>query len=245
MIASLPMYDAPRVAWAWDALWSGVREGLRARSVPAPEALTRDIPDLMAHWLSPDLAISQTCGMPYRLFLHGKVTLVGTPDFGVEGCAPGHYRSVVVAREGAATGLGDLAGGVFAYNEPHSQSGWAALAAEAPEVLTGSKLRTGAHAASARAVAEGRADFAALDAVTWRFLCESGGGSGLTVIHTTRPTPGLPLICADGVDAEAVFEAVSDAVSAAAPDARATHGLRGLVRIPAADYLAVPTPPGP
>ena len=64
----------------------------------APEGLQRDPDDLWSQWTSPDLVFSQTCGFPYRARLHGSVTLIGTPDFGVEDCPPGYYRSVLVAR---------------------------------------------------------------------------------------------------------------------------------------------------
>jgi ABC-type phosphate/phosphonate transport system substrate-binding protein len=41
----------------------------------------------------------------------------------------------------------------FAFNDPGSQSGWAALAAEAPDVLAGPCVQTGSHRASTLAVA--------------------------------------------------------------------------------------------
>ena len=68
---------------------------------------------------------------------------------------------------------------------------------------------------------------------------------GLRVLASTPPTPGLPLIAAAGADAAAAFAAVSDAISALAPGDRDCLHLRGIVRIAAADYLAVPTPPEP
>ena len=98
MIASLPMYDRPETAAANDRLWAGIRDRLRAEGLPAPEALIHGASDLWPQWTSPDLVLSQTCGYPYRSRLHGQVLLVGTPDYGVDGCAPGHYRSVFVAR---------------------------------------------------------------------------------------------------------------------------------------------------
>ena len=44
MIAALPMYDRPENAWAHDALWARVRDGLRARGLAAPDALDRLTP---------------------------------------------------------------------------------------------------------------------------------------------------------------------------------------------------------
>ena len=246
MIASLPMYATPRTAGPTARLWALIRDALRGRSLPAPDRLTGDIPDLKAHWLSPDLVLSQTCGLPFRLWLAGHVGLVGTPDYGLDGCPPGHYRSVVIVRSGdARTRLADLAGARFALNDPHSQSGWAALAATDPAAVTGPVLVTGAHRESARAVRDGRADFAAIDAVTWRLLAGEGGTEGLRVLHETPPTPGLPLITARANDPGTVFDAVADGIARLSAEDRGVLGVTGIVRLPVEAYLALPTPPPP
>ncbi len=246
MIASLPMYASPRTAGAEARLWHGIRDRMRKSGIDAPDTLTRDTGDLFDHWLSPGLALSQTCGLPYRTRLHGRVTLVGTPDYALDGCPPGHYRSVIVVRaDDPRPGLSDFAGADFAYNDPISQSGWAALAAERPDLLTGPLLRTGSHRASAAAVREGRAEFAALDAVTWRLIVTEGQAGGLRVAGYTRPKPGLPLVASAEVDGDIAFACVAAAIETLLPADRETLGLVGLVPIPAEDYLAVPTPPPP
>ncbi|MFM2278669.1 MAG: hypothetical protein RLZZ444_900, partial [Pseudomonadota bacterium] len=54
-LASLAMYDmAPAVRSANDALWSVVRDRLRAEGFSAPERLNHDIGHEAA-WLQPDL----------------------------------------------------------------------------------------------------------------------------------------------------------------------------------------------
>lgn len=249
MIASLAMYDFGPLMAANDRLWTLVRDGLRARGLDAPEALTRGEAAYWPAWQSPDLTLSQTCGYPFRAKLHGDVTYIGTPDYGVTGCAPGHYRSVLVARsDDPRTELADFDGADFAYNEGLSQSGWAAPQTHAAKI--GLRLRpslqTGAHRASALAVAEGRADIAALDAVTFaHLLAFDPVAARLKVVGLTDPTPGLPLICAKGHDAAPVFDAVSAAIAALDPADRATLRLQGIVRIPVDRYLAVPNPPSP
>ena len=157
MIASLPMYDPPPLQAANDAFWGLIRDRLRAAGMQAPAALTRT-GDMWGHWTDPALVLSQTCGFPYRARLHGQVTLVGAPDFGVEGCPPGYYCSVfVVRRDDPRRRLAAFDGAVLAYNDPLSQSGWAAPQNEARlrglRFVTGP--RTGGHALSARAVAGG------------------------------------------------------------------------------------------
>jgi len=249
MIASLGMYDLEPLQAANDRLWAGVRDGLRARGMAAPDRLTRGGNAYWTAWQAPDLVLSQTCGYPYRARLHGRVTLVGTPDYGIEGCAPGHYRSVFVARAAdPRDGLAAFSGSRFAYNEDLSQSGWAApqTYAAAHGLHFPPVLRTGGHRLSAQAVAEGRADLAAIDAVTWRlFRAHEGVTAVLRVVGQTDPSPGLPLITRLGANGDLLFDTVAAAISALADADRDLLHLRGIVRIPAAAYLAVPIPPAP
>jgi ABC-type phosphate/phosphonate transport system substrate-binding protein len=243
------MYDRPQTAAANDRLWAGIRDRLRAEGLPAPEALIHDAPDLWPHWTSADLVLSQTCGFPYRSRLHGQVLLVGTPDYGVDGCGPGLYRSVFVARaDDPRDRIDQFDGAGLAYNEALSQSGWAAPQTHAARIGIRllPALESGAHEHSARAVAEGRADIAALDAVTWRLLQRFAPFSrDLHVVGLTDPTPGLPLITAPGQDPDILFDAVAEAIADMPGTDRDLTGLRRLVRIPANVYLSVPTPPSP
>lgn len=249
MIASLGMYDPPPLQAANDRLWQLIRAGLRRRGLNAPEALTRGEDAYWPAWQSPALVLSQTCGLPFRARLHQRVTLIGTPDYGVEGCAPGYYRSVlVVRRDDPRQSLADFAPARLAYNEALSQSGWAApLACFAERGLTPTPaLQTGSHAASAQAVAEGAADIAAIDAVTWAILCDHNPvARALRIVGKTAPTPGLPLIAAPGADAAASFDAVAEAIAALADHDRRLLRLQGLARIPARAYLALPIPASP
>lgn len=243
MIASLPMYAFPGTAAAEARLWDGIRDRLRAHGIGAPDGLTRAAGDLMAHWTDPDLLLSQTCGRPFKDHLHGKVRIIGTPDYGLEGCPPGHYQSLIVARaDDPRATLTEFSDATFAFNERGSQSGWAALAAESPEVLKGRQLQTGSHRASILAVQDRRADFAAIDAVTFRHLTAASDANGLKVIHRTTPRPGLPFITNARQDPEPLFTAIAAAISALSGTDRECLGLRGLIRIPAEDYLALPDP---
>lgn len=249
MIASLGMYDQGPLQGANEALWALIRDGLRARGVQAPEGLTRGEAAYWPAWQSPGLVFSQTCGFPYRARLHGTVVLVGTPDYEIEGCAPGHYRSAFVVRaDDPRPTLVAFDGAVLAFNEALSQSGYAAPVAEAAR--RGLRFRmgeaTGSHLASARAVAEGRADIAALDTLSWKILTENGlAPDGVRVLDHSQPTPALPYIAAAGADAALTFAAVAEAIDALPTVHRDRLHLRGVVRIPADAYLAVPTPPPP
>jgi ABC-type phosphate/phosphonate transport system substrate-binding protein len=249
LIASLPMYDLPDCRAANDRYWTLIRDGLRGRGVAAPDTITRGIPNFMEHWLRPDLVLSQTCGYPYRAVLDGKVTLIGTPDFGLDHCPPGHYQSVLVARaDDRRADLTEFKDARFAYNEALSQSGWAAPQNHAASLGFQFKpaLQTGGHALSALAVIVGRADIASIDAMTWRLLVRNYPAmSALKIIDRTEPTPCLPYIAALGASVAVVFNAVKAAIHALRPEDRETLGIRGIYHIPAVAYLAVLTPAAP
>jgi len=244
MIASLPMYDLPALRGATDRYW----QAIRARLGEGPKALTRG-GDLWAQWQDPDLVLSQTCGYPYRARLHGRVTLAGTPDYALPGCPPGHYRSIFVARgDDPRADLAGFDGARFAYNEALSQSGWAApmIHVQRLGLGWGAVLETGGHRNSALAVAEGRADIAALDALTWVLLRRHEPfTAGLREVGATRPTPALPYICAQARDGVRLYEAIAAAIGDLGEADREALHLRGVIRIPAEAYLAVPTPPPP
>lgn len=244
MIAALGMYDLPPLQEANDRFWLHIRAELGR----GPEQLTRDR-DAWDVWQSSDLMLAQTCGYPYRAKLHGSVNLVGTPDYGLPDCPPGYYRSVLVVRADDPRQSEDaFAGACFAYNEALSQSGWAApqVHLSARGIPMGDLIETGAHAASARAVAEGRADLAGLDALTWELLKRHDPvAQDLRVISETVPTPGLPYITSLNEDGEIIVKAVAAAIAALGADDRAALHLKGLIQIPAEAYLAIPTPPPP
>ena len=248
MIASLAMYDWPQVRAEHDRLWAHLRAALADEGITAPTALTRDA-NLWDVWGNPDLLLGQTCGMPYRTLLHGKVELTGTPDYGLIDAPPGHYYSVFVTRKDEPGEAEDFIDRTLAFNGQDSQSGWAAPQNQmAKRGLRFTHTRhTGAHRDSARAVASGKADIAAIDAVSWR-LVEAHHPeltARLRVIGHTDPTPGLPLISSKGRDTAPIFRATAAAFAALAPADRAALGLQGLVAIPSEAYLAVPTPAPP
>lgn len=248
MIASLGMYDRTETSAANDRFWALVRDGLRARGIAAPDALTRGDAAYWPAWQSPDLVLSQTCGFPFRARLNDKVSLIATPDYGLHDCPPGYYCSVFVARADDPRSLPEFRTARFAFNEALSQSGWAAPQNHAATMgfHFAPHLATGAHNLSARAVAEGRADIATLDAMTWRLLQRYDPAvQGLREVARTAPTPGLPLIAALGADVDATFAALADACADLSAADRETLSLKGIVRIAAADYLAVPIPPTP
>ncbi|UOA30733.1 hypothetical protein DSM110093_00486 [Sulfitobacter sp. DSM 110093] len=246
MIASLMMYLRPETAEAHARYWALICEELAARGIAAPETLNNKAEEFTV-WKAPDLTLSQTCGMPYRLWLHDHVTLIGTPDFAVAGCPPGYYNSVFVIRaDDPRETISEFRTARFTYNQSFSQSGYAAAHAHcsAEGFWFKNRSQSHGHRNSAQTVADGRADIAALDAVSWRLIQRYDPfARHLRVLERTTPTPGLPYIAAAGANRIATFAAVSQAIARLMPEDVETLGIRGLIDIPNAAYLAVPSPP--
>lgn len=193
-LASLPLYDWPELRDVTDALWAALGARLRDVGLPAPETLDRDAP-AAAQWGDPALLFSQTCGLPHVAGAARATRLICAPTYEVEGCGAGRYASAIVARRGGATDLDGLRGGRFAANGSDSLSGWAALIDAIEPAAIGEVLWTGAHRASVIAVAEGRAEAAAIDALCWDMAKRfEPAAAELVVLGWTRPAPAPPFV---------------------------------------------------
>lgn len=201
-MASLPMYLANRTAVA--ALWELLRQQLATQGLDRLPAELTWPDDLMAHWLKPDLLLSQTCSYPLTHALAGRVQLVGCFSYDAPQCEGIECRSVLVARdEHAHLTLEGFRGLRVAFNAPDSQSGYNALRAQvAPLAREGrffaSDLQTEQHIASVAAVRAGQADLAAIDCVTYAALQRytPKAVQSLSIVGTTEAYPGLPLVTA-------------------------------------------------
>lgn len=245
-VASLPMYDWPEVRWATDALWAAIAERLAERGIAAPPKLDRDRP-MEEAWTDPNLVLSQTCGWPYATRLIDRVRYVGTPVYDVPGCDGPLYSSMIVARRSdAAAGFPVLARRRIARNSADSFSGFVVLRAAMQDAGidpdAAAWVETGGHRASIAAVASGKADVAAIDAVCWALAVEheAAAAAELTIVSATPLRPGLPLITARTRNAEEV-----EALAAAFAEAVASPGLEtaaqalrvaGVVRLDEGDY---------
>lgn len=252
MRVSLPMYPLDQAAsqsyWHW----------LRARLLETGLGRDDDLPlqlatpdDYLAHWQQPGLLLSQTCGYPLVTLLHGQVQLVGVFHYRVAGCEHGDYHSEIVVRhDDARPALAQFRGATVACNEQHSQSGYHALrAAIAPlagtEPFFGRLRFSGSHHASARLVASGEADIAALDCISAALLRQHDPAtfSRLRLLQRTAPTPGLPLITSQHTPAAqlaALQRLLADSMQAPelAP-ALAAMGIQGFSPRRLADYQLI------
>ncbi|NJR13763.1 MAG: PhnD/SsuA/transferrin family substrate-binding protein [Phyllobacteriaceae bacterium] len=208
MIAGLPMYDWPELQAGNDTLWQDCARWLALKGIAAPNALTRT-GDLYDLWLSPQLLLAQTCSYPLETALRGKVSYVATPSYDCAGCeVPGHYRSVIImAGAGAPMPVPDHTDAALpdwpktarlAYNGRDSMSGWQALArdlAKTGRAMPMHAFESGSHRQSIQMVANGQADLAAIDCVSWAHaLAWEPAARHVHVAGWTAMRPGLPLI---------------------------------------------------
>ncbi len=238
MIASLPMYDRSETSAANDRLWGLMREDLAGSIDDLPFALTRSA-NPWDDWQSGDLLFSQTCSMPYRMKLWQTLTVIGSPVSSLN-CPEGYYFSVFVKRSSdLRMQLEDFAGAVLAVNDMCSQSGWAAAQAALvkADVTIAQTVETGAHWASAEAVATGRADLAALDAVTWSMIRKwDQCADNLEVLTKTNPTPALPFVTGYPEHGNLLFKALKSSISKLSAEDRDALGLCEVIQLPESAY---------
>lgn len=244
-VSFLPMYRVRGAREHADILWECLRDSIRKAGLQAPERAD-DFTPRMKGWLHPQLLLGQTCGLPYISKLYDRVELVGTPDYGVEGCPPGFYHSTILASRGdSRSSLSEFGGATLTFNGEDSQSGYAAIMrAAAPFArdgrFFGRAIHSGSHEASMRLVKEGHADLAAIDSVTWRMSREFDPEiAELKVVATTTPTPGLPFITAAGNPAGKIFEAVREGIASLPDQTRKAFGLKGVLPFQKSDYNVI------
>jgi len=246
-IAVLPMYDFVWAAAANDRLWAAIAARLTEVGVQAPMRLARG-GDLAAQWRDPRLVFSQTCGYPYVTGLGDSVALIATPEYGFPGCEGASHRSFII--RGASDPrreLGEFRGAAAALNAHDSNTGMNLFRAAIAPIAGGAPffravVVTGSHERSVEAVAEGRADLASIDCVSFALL---GRGrpdlvERVAVVAKSALSPGLPFIASARLDRQTV-EAARDALFAALADpdlaeARTTLGLAGARAATPSDY---------
>lgn len=206
MIASLPMYDWPELRSDTDAYWQILQESFTEAGFDPPETILHT-DDETEGWLSADLFFSQTCGYPFVSRLEGKVELLGTPHFDIEGWQGPNYASALVVRADCeAEDLQALAGQGrspkvnlrFAFNSSNSLSGYRCVTplTGRPEAFFDELIKSGGHRYSADMVAEEGADIAAIDALCWHLYrqIQPENARKLRVLQWTPFLPGLPYI---------------------------------------------------
>ncbi len=206
----------------------------------APDPVTLPPNELDYHqlWLHPALLFAQTCWGPMELGLSKQVQVVGQPSYDAyEGGQGELYSSALVMRTGegpqvrspadgkALLPLDLMRGKRFTFNSLDSMSGVIALtrdlqaAGESLDIFS-SRSESGGHRGSIVAVAEGRADIAAIDCESWALAQRfESAARKVAVVGWTARRKGLPYITA-GTTPEKTLTALREALAALAEQPR-------------------------
>jgi ABC-type phosphate/phosphonate transport system substrate-binding protein len=203
--ASLPMYALPEMAAANDALWLALRA---AADIEEPQALSPS-PLALPGTIAPDTVFSQMCGYPLKTIYEGQYRLLGTPLYDLPGCRlqpdgmPTHCSFLIARADSPAFVLEHLRGSRFVMNGADSNSGMnLARRLVAPRARAGRFFGTvmvsGSHLRSMEMVAEGLADAATIDCVTFGFVARYRPEltHKLRVVCETPASPAIPFIAA-------------------------------------------------
>ncbi|NVK31840.1 MAG: PhnD/SsuA/transferrin family substrate-binding protein [Gammaproteobacteria bacterium] len=201
MIVRFPMYRTEAVDQAYQALWEAILQGLPEHLVEIlPTSVSQDSDEeLIAHWQSTETILSQTCGYPLLTELSNQPLVV--PHYAVEGCEGANYRSVILVRaDNKVRHLQDLYKARPVISERDSWSGHHTLLREFARLGRSHRLEhafvSGSHVGSIEVLLNNRADFCAVDCVTWHHLQQSSPEAieGTRVLSMTAPSLGLPWI---------------------------------------------------
>lgn len=191
---------SPELEQAWQALFDALEldgERVAARVVFAhDEALLRD----------PRLIFGHTCGYPLMTRFRGALSPFCVPVFDVPGTDGKGYRSYFVAPANSTIeSLQQSRGSIVAINGPDSNSGMNVLRHALARLgvqpgFFADVLLSGGHLNSLRAVAENRAQLAAIDCVSLQLIADLHPDlrAAVRVIGDSETTCGLPLVMPTG-----------------------------------------------
>ena len=201
MIAGLDMYSWPETRDVFEGLWRHCRGVLADQGLAAPESLTPCGETLDDAARQGELILGQICGITFARANHAQPCYQAlaalTPD---DDAIPlGCYRSVIIANK-PHDSLAALVQKTLAVNSWQSYSGWYALRhhlikAGFGDSITQSQI-SGAHRQSVAVVASGKADWAAIDEISWGMLkrIDPALFQSVYVVDHTAPAPGLPFV---------------------------------------------------
>lgn len=212
--AALGMYPFQPLRASYDRYWQAVSS--RVDWLPSHLEWDVDVHDL---WTSGDLVVAQTCGWPLITEFRDTVTVLGAFSPLIADAVGATYRSVLLATSDRRPA--DFAGAVAAVNSSSSLSGWISLLATVHgpgAAWEGDVHWTGSHLASVRAVHDGSAEIASIDAVSLAHIRHLYPDlvNALTVVGHGPRVPCLPIVAGRAIDpseAAEVRTALADAAN--------------------------------
>jgi len=232
---------------AWRQLFARLAELAPAAAGSYRLSFEHD-PQLM---LAPELWFGHTCGYPLMTRLRRQVAPFCVPLFDVPGTDDRLYSSrIIVAADSTIESIIDSRGRVAAINNPDSNSGMNVLRNAVAQVHGGGDffarvLTTGGHLHSLQAVAEGAADIAAIDCVSYQLiedwrpeLC-----ARVRIIADSVQTCGLPLVMPHArlaqTDTGALIASLNEALASSAGRVAGTLHLAGFAGVTLDDYRSI------
>ena len=199
----------------------------------------------------PGLFIGHTCGYPLMNHLQDAVTPFCVPVFNVTGVEGNLYSSrFIVAADSEISSLVECGGRIAAINNSDSNSGMnvlrhaiAKLNPAAP--FFASVINSGGHLQSLTAVAELRADVAAIDCVSFQFIEDRWPELTARVrsIGDSIKTCGLPLVLPNtnfpSTDTQQILVTLNKALNQVNPRVRQQLHLSHFARVNFGDYQSI------
>ena len=197
------------------------------------------------------LIFGHTCGYPLMTRLQESFTPYCVPVFDVPGTNGRRYSSrFIVARASAIRDIEQSRGGVVAVNTPDSNSGMNVLRHAVASLDVDGRffsrvLASGGHLHSLRAVADGEADIAAIDCVSYQLIEDRWPELTRQVetIGYSVETCGLPFVIANskrhGMDTEAMIARLNQALNAAPETVRRCLHLSEFSSVELDDYAQI------
>jgi len=246
------MYDFPEVQDSTRRLLAALVDALTS----CGEVVHAETPDgsvhekLMEMWRSNRTALSQSCGLPFVEDLHEFVDLIGTFVWTDVSEAQGRYQTMIVVREALNVSSVSEVGGLRpVVSNTQSLSGWCSLGVALAGVTSDPMfvrpfVKSGGHARSLQLLQDNEADFASIDAATFRLLNRHRPAltKDLRVIGRGPVVPATPLHFSK--TRTAGLDEIGDAICGVIerPDlqaALADIGISGFVRLANSDYDGV------
>ncbi|AWC23534.1 phosphate/phosphite/phosphonate ABC transporters, periplasmic binding protein [Aminobacter sp. MSH1] len=194
----------------------GIRNAGGETIAPDPATLSPEELDLPTLWRHPKLLFGQTCWGPMEITgLDAAVRVIGQPNYdGIEGGRGELYSSAIVVQRGSVTAdhahapdgdvplipLDLIRDKRFAFNSHDSMSGFIGISRDLAGLGEGlrifsDRIESGGHRNSIVAVAEGRADVAAIDCQSWALAQRfEPAARDVMVLGWTAKRKGLPFI---------------------------------------------------
>jgi ABC-type phosphate/phosphonate transport system substrate-binding protein len=197
------------------------------------------------------LFIGHTCGYPLMKHLQDAVTPFCVPVFDVSGVEGNLYSSrFIVATDSAINSLAECGGRIAAINSRDSNSGMNVLRHAIAKLnpatpFFASTVNSGGHLQSLTAVAEKRADVAAIDCVSFQFIEDQLPELTARVrsIGDSVKTCGLPLVMSNAklpsTDTQQILVALNRALNQVNPLIREQLHLSHFASVSFADYQGI------